>query len=140
MEQQVRVTRVCGDGTAEVLCIRESACSGDCHKCSGCGAVQQKMLLPAVNAIGAEVGDLVILKTESKPVLKAAAMLYLMPMGLFLLSYIAGDALWHVGGLTGAVGFVLGILAAVFYDRKVVKKQNTTYTITGFSEKNRKHP
>ena len=140
MEQLVRVTRVYEDGTAQVMCIRESACSGDCHKCSGCGAVQQKMLLQAVNAIGAEAGDLVILKTESAPVLKAAAMLYLMPMGLFFLGYLLGQILWNAGGLTGGASFALGILAAIVYDRKVVKKQNTTYTITGFSDKNWKHP
>jgi len=139
MEQLVRVTRVYEDGTAQVLCIRDSACSGDCHKCSGCGAVQQKMLLQAANAIGAEAGDLVIIKSESAPVLKAAAMLYLMPMGLFFLGYLLGESLWHAGGLFGGTGFVLGILLAVLYDRKVVKRQNTIYTITGFSDKHRKH-
>ena len=43
MEQLVRVREVYEDGTAQVLCIRESACSGDCHKCAGCGAVQETM-------------------------------------------------------------------------------------------------
>ena len=38
MEQQVRVTQTHDDGTATVLYLRESACSGDCHKCAGCGA------------------------------------------------------------------------------------------------------
>ena len=45
MEQIVKVRRTNSDGTAQVIRIRESACSGDCHKCSGCGAAQQTMLL-----------------------------------------------------------------------------------------------
>ena len=38
MEQLVRVKETFDDGTATVIHVRESACSGDCHKCSGCGA------------------------------------------------------------------------------------------------------
>ena len=41
MEQLVRVKEVYDDGTALVFRIRESACSGDCHKCSGCGAADR---------------------------------------------------------------------------------------------------
>ena len=40
MEQLVRVKETYDDGTALVFRIRESACSGDCHKCSGCGAAK----------------------------------------------------------------------------------------------------
>ena len=40
MEQLVRVKEIYDDGTALVFRIRESACSGDCHKCSGCGAAK----------------------------------------------------------------------------------------------------
>lgn len=47
MEQTVRVKRLLPNSMAEVVRIRESACSGDCHKCSGCGAAQQTVLLTA---------------------------------------------------------------------------------------------
>ena len=40
MEQIVRVRRLLENGNAEVVHVRESACSGDCHKCSGCGAAK----------------------------------------------------------------------------------------------------
>ena len=59
MDQIVRVKQIYEDGTAQVICIRESACSGDCHKCSGCGAAKEAILLTAENPIGASVGDLV---------------------------------------------------------------------------------
>ncbi|MBQ3147121.1 MAG: SoxR reducing system RseC family protein [Oscillospiraceae bacterium] len=135
MEQLVRVREVYEDGTAQVLCIRESACSGDCHKCSGCGAVKQSMLLRAVNAIGAKPGQLVMVTSESAPVLRGAAVLYLLPVMLFILGYLLGAAWWNAGALCGGAGFLLGIALAVVYDRLVVKKRNTVYTITGYAGK-----
>ena len=41
MQQLVRVRQIHEDGTATVIHVRESACSGDCHKCSGCGAAKE---------------------------------------------------------------------------------------------------
>ena len=132
MERLVRVREVYEDGTALVICIRESACSGECHKCSGCGAVKQSMLFRAVNAIGANPGQLVTVTAESAPVLRAAAVLYLLPVLLFVLGYLLGAAGWDAGALCGGIGFLLGIGLAVMYDRLVVKKRNTVYTITGY--------
>ena len=132
MEQAVKVTRVFPNGTAQVVRIRESACSGDCHKCSGCGAAEQKMLFLAQNPIGARPGDLVIVSADSAPVLKAAAVLYILPLVLFLAGYIGGMYL-NMAGWLGALGFLLGIAAVVVYDRLTAKKQETIYTITGFA-------
>ena len=112
--------------------IRQSACSGDCHKCSGCGAAKQTVLLTAHNPIDAPVGSQVVIRSESGPVLAAAAMLYMMPLGTFFLGYLLGAVLWQRGGLAGALGFFLGIVGAVLYDRLVMKKKHTEYTITGY--------
>ena len=136
MEQLVRVREVYEDGTAQVICIRESACSGDCHKCSGCGAVKQSMLFRAVNTIDARPGQLVTVTAQSAPVLRGAAVLYLLPVLLFILGYLLGAAWWNVGALCGGAGFLMGIALAVLYDRLVVKKRNIVYTITGYAEKN----
>ena len=132
MEQTVRVKEVYEDGTALVLHLRQSACSGDCHKCSGCGAAQETITLKALNPIGAAPGDLVSIRAESGPVLKAAAMLYMVPMVLFFAGYILGQCLWNRGALGGCMAFLLGIALAVAYDRKVLKNKKTCYTITGF--------
>ena len=132
MEQKVKVTRVFPDGTAQVVRIRESACSGDCHKCSGCGAAQQTMLFMAGNPIGARAGDLVIVSAESAPVLKAALVLYILPLVLFFAGYIGG-AYVGLSGWLGALGFLLGIAAVVAYDCLAAKKKETIYTITGFA-------
>ena len=119
---------------AQVLVLRQSACSGDCHKCSGCGAVEQKLLLDARNAIGAKAGDTVRIAAESGPVLAAAAVLYIVPLLLFFLGYLLGEILWQRGGIAGCVAFAAGLLLAWIYDRRIVKKKKTIYTITGFCE------
>lgn len=137
MQQLVRVRQVHEDGTATVIHIRESACSGDCHKCSGCGAAKEAILLEVKNPVGAKVGDLVTVEAATGPVLRAAMVMYMLPMVLFFLGYAIGDALFRLGALVGCMSFVAAIGLAVLYDRKVVKKQDTEYTITGFAGKNR---
>ncbi len=138
MEQLVKVLKCQDDGTAQVLHIRQSACSGDCHKCSGCGAAQESLLLTVRNPIGARVGDLVKIQASSGPVLSAAAVLYMVPLVLFFLGYLLGHSLWKQGTLTGCLLFVAGIALAVVYDRLVTKKQKTDYTITGFAHSSEK--
>lgn len=131
MEQMVRVREVYPDGTALVIHIRESACSGDCHKCSGCGAAKEAIELKAENPLGAKVGNIVTVSAQTGPVLKAAAVLYVLPLVLFFLGYWLGAAGFGFGALGGCLGFVLGIGAIVLYDRRMGK---TVYTITGFAE------
>lgn len=131
MEQQVKVCVCNADGTAQVLCLRQSACSGDCHKCSGCGAVEQKLFITAQNPIGAKPGETVRLRTETGPVLMGAAVLYILPLVLFLTGYCLGLR-WHAGFWGGLAGFVLGVAAAVVYDRCVARKKPPKYTIVGY--------
>ncbi len=132
MEQVVRVKETNPDGTALVVHVRQSACSGDCHKCAGCGAAQEVLELKVSNPIGAERGTLVKVSSASGPVLAAAAILYLLPLALFFLGYFAGTALFRAGGLGGCLGFLLGAAIAVLYGRRQGKKK-TEYTITGFA-------
>ena len=133
MEQLVRVRQVNPDGTATVIHVRESACSGDCHKCSGCGAAKETVLFTADNPIGAAPGDFVKVASSTAPVLKAAAVLYLLPLILFFLGYWLGTLPGTFGTLGGVLGFMLGVLLVIVYDRLVVKKANLHYTITAFA-------
>lgn len=134
MQQTVKILSCNADGTAKVACLRQSACSGDCHKCSGCGAVKQTMLFEARNPIGARPGEMVIVESESAPVLKAAAVLYMLPLALFIAGYLLGMQ-WNLGGLIGALAFALSICIIIAYDRLVMKKKNTVYTIIGYGPK-----
>ena len=133
MEQLVRVQKLNDDGTAQVLHIRESACSGDCHKCSGCGAAKEAVLFTAQNLIGARRGDLVKVESATGPVLKAAVVLYVLPLILFFLGYYLGTLPGNFGALGGGLGFVLGIVLVVLSARKVVKKSTLGYTITAYA-------
>jgi len=133
MEQIVRVHRLRSDGRADVILVRESACSGDCHKCSGCGAQKETMIVPADNPIRAQVGEFVTLTSDTATVMKAVAAVYLVPLVLFFAGFALGMALDWNGALTGGLGFVLGIVFAVWFDRHTAKSGETVYTITGYA-------
>ena len=135
MTQKVMVKTCYADGTAQVLHLRQSACSGDCHKCSGCGAAQEALLLTVQNPLGAKPGDMVVIRAETGPVLQGAAVLYMLPLVLFFLGYALGAVLWQMGALVGGLAFVLSIALCVLYDRKIAKKRKTIYTITEFARK-----
>ncbi len=132
MEQIVKVRKTLPDGRAEVIHFRESACSGDCHKCSGCGAAKETLIVQADNPIGACPGDFVTVSSDTAGVLKAAAAVYLVPMVLFFLGYAWGAGM-NLGGLMGCAGFVLGLAFAVYVDRLHAKNKKTVYTITGYA-------
>lgn len=133
MEQIVRVHRIRDDGRADIILVRESACSGDCHKCSGCGAQKETMIVTADNPIKAEVGDFVTLTSDTGTVMKAIVAVYLVPLVLFFAGYALGHWLGLSGGLVGGLGFALGLVFAVWFDRQTAQKGETVYTITGYA-------
>ena len=133
MEQMARVKEAFSDGTASVLVVRESACSGDCHKCSGCGAAKETVVFTADNPIGARRGDLVRVESATGPVMKAAVVLYVIPLILFFLGYYLGTLPGSFGALGGCLGFLLGVVLVIVYDRTVVKRTDLGYTITAFA-------
>ena len=133
MEQIVRVHRLHPDGRADIILVRESACSGDCHKCSGCGAAKETMIVTAENPIRAGVGDFVTLTSDTASVMKAVVVVYLLPLVLFFAGYALGAAIDWLPGLMGGFGFALGVTFAVWFDRYTAKKNDTVYTITGYA-------
>ena len=133
MEQIVRIKQVLPDNKAEIFLVRESACSGDCHKCSGCGAAKETMIAVAEHPIGAKVGEFVKVSTDTKQILGMAMLVYVLPLVLFFGGYALGDWLKGGGALVGCLGFVLGVVLIVIGDRIAQKKDNTVYTITGYA-------
>lgn len=73
--------------TVVVSVKRESACGGNCAACGGCGAADLKVI--AKNAANAEVGDRVLLESDSKAVLLTAFSLYIMPAAIFIAVFAA---------------------------------------------------
>lgn len=134
MRSKATVKRLLPHGRAEVSVVRESACSGDCHHCAGCGAVRQTLTVQAENPISAQPGSLVYVESSGKTVLRAAALVYVLPLALFLAGYLTADALLHRGAFwCGAVGFVLGLLPAFWYDRRV-RRRPPVYRIVELAE------
>ena len=131
MEQIVRVKEAHPNGTATVMVQRESACSGDCHKCSGCGTAKEVIIFEAINHIGASRGDLVVIQSKTGPVMKAVGVFYVLPLVLFFLGYFLGDKA-GLGALFGGLGFLLAIGLSVVYDRKIAKKEEV-HIITGYA-------
>ena len=76
---------------------------------------------------------MVIVSSASAPVLKAAAMFYILPLALFLAGYITGACMGNFGIWFGILGFGLGIGSVIAYDRHTAKKREEIYTITGFA-------
>lgn len=119
MRQKATVTAVLPDGRAEVRVVRRSACSGDCHQCGGCAAQTQTLRLTARNAVSAAVGDAVYVESDSAVVLRAAALVYLLPPALFLAGYLAALPLGNWAAAVGVGGALLGLLPAFLYNRRI---------------------
>ncbi len=128
MEQIVTIKSVDPDGTARVLCKRESACGGNCAQCGGCGDGQKMMEVTALNPIGARPGDRVILETATGEVLALVALVYLIPIVLLIAGYCA-FGLW-----AGLLGLALGFAGAVVLDRIRARRKKNTFTITGYAQ------
>jgi sigma-E factor negative regulatory protein RseC len=133
MRQLVQVKRLLDPHHAEVFLQRQSACSGDCHKCSGCGAATETVQVVARNDIGAKPGDRVYVEAENRRMFKVIAVVYCVPLCLFFLGYFLGQALNFLPALLGGGLFLLGILGAVAYNRHIEKTAPVLYRICAFA-------
>lgn len=129
MRQRGTVEAVSGR-MAVISVVRESACSGDCHKCAGCGAVTQTLQIRGLNLIGASKGDKVYIESSTGTVLWATVLVYLVPLLTFFAGYCLGYRLQRVA-LWSVVGFVLGWIPALLYNA-YVKKRPPTYTVVAY--------
>jgi sigma-E factor negative regulatory protein RseC len=129
MEQIAVVKKVLENGMAQVSVERGTAC-GAAHSCADCAGcehviVQTEKVVNAFNDVSARTGDIVRLRSENAPFMKSAAIVYLLPLALALVVYGVASALFSLGEgpmmLFALLGFVLGILIAVAWDRHMKK-------------------
>lgn len=129
MNQIATVIRMIGTDTAEVSVIRQSACAHDCAECSGCGSKPTSITVRAQCDIPVAPGDKVELFSDNR-VLGYAALVYLAPIVLFLIGYLAVPVTSEmIRGLCGGAGFGLGIALAVLCDRVVRRRNAITYRV-----------
>lgn len=115
MTQKAVVTRRLSADRVEVRVRRMSACAHDCDHCAGCGSMVHEPELTAVaqDLLGAKAGQTVTVESASGPVLRLAALLYLLPfVGLFGAYLLLGNASEGVAALV-SVGTFLAVLFAV---------------------------
>lgn len=135
MTQNAVVTKLTGDGWAEIEVHRVSACGHDCSQCGGgCAELTRTgpVTVLACNPVGAQPGDRVVVESSSKSILGFAALVYLLPLVLFFAGYFAARALGAEESAAIAAGggcFALSLVIAVFADRRAAKRRGELFSI-----------
>lgn len=131
MTQIATVERLLAGDSAVISVPRKSACGHDCEECAGCGVTGAAVQARAANPIGAKPGQKVVVQSDTQKMLGIVALVYLTPVVLFLVGYFATIAVASapIRYLFGGIGFVLGILIAVAYDRRLRRQGGLRFTI-----------
>ena len=131
MTQIATVERLLAGDYAVISVPRKSACGHVCEECAGCGVTGAAVQARAANPIGAKPGQKVVVQSDTQKMLGIVALVYLTPVVLFLVGYFATIAVASapIRYLFGGIGFVLGILIAVAYDRRLRRQGGLRFTI-----------
>lgn len=136
MTQDAVVTKLLPNNMAEVAVARTTACGGNCPSCESC-IFQSEIKTLARNRIQARPGQKVIIATKSKEIFSAAALVYLMPIVLMLLSYAAASALGATEGVRVLVSFLAVLVSAgilILSQRTQKNKDKISFEIVRFAE------
>ncbi|MDK2564661.1 SoxR reducing system RseC family protein [Romboutsia sedimentorum] len=118
MEQQGYIVEIVDKKTAKLKMQRHSACAS----CGKCATTSEKkdIVVEVDNAIGAQVGDKVKVNMETVNVLKAAAIVYTVPLIALLIGTIATYFILNLSKInvdievvSGSVGIGLMLLSFV---------------------------
>jgi sigma-E factor negative regulatory protein RseC len=132
MTQIATVERILDNSHAEISVPRKSACGHDCEECAGCGVSGTSVYAKAENPIGALPGQKVVVESSTQKMLGIVALVYAIPVALFLIGYLAAVLLGasvRVQYTAAVAGFVIGIVAAIMYDRRLRGKGGLSFTI-----------
>ena len=130
MTQIATIERDLGGGYAEISVPRKSACGHDCEECAGCGMTGAAIKARARNDIGAQPGDKVVVESSTRKIFGVVALVYVLPVVLFLLGYFLSEVLSE--GMRYAIAiaaFAVSFIPCVLYDRHARKKELLTYQI-----------
>lgn len=133
MTQDATVTKLLPGGMAQVAVTRSTACGGNCGHCESC-VFQSELQALAKNSIDARPGQRVVIESRTNLVLGAAALVYVLPLVLFLAAYAAAALLGAGEGLCIAMSFLglaLGGVVTVLSQRRK-KEQKIDFEIVRF--------
>ena len=144
MTQIATVEKIYRNGRAQISVPRKSACGHDCEECAGCGVSGTSVYAEALNPIGAQPGQKVVvvedLISTGGSVLEVVDVLreagaevlgYIVPVILFFLGYfLPGASVAEGVRVTAAIAaFCISIIPAVLFDRHVKRKGSLQFTI-----------
>jgi len=132
MTQIATVERIVDAHHAIISVPRKSACGHDCEECAGCGVSGAAVKAKALNPIGAIPGQKVVVESSTKKMLGIVAFVYTIPVVLFVLGYLLMAFTTTSVPLQYGVaiaGFLIGVAAAILYDRKIKRQGGLTFNI-----------
>jgi len=138
-QEEGLVASITEDGWAQVVSERRDACAdcGASHCCASLGG-GSKMVIKALNRVGARVGDLVAINLKSGAVIQSAVIFYIIP----IIGLIAGAAIGTSSNLGlpigeslpailfGFVGLGLGFAVTALLTRWLSARREFTPVIT----------
>jgi sigma-E factor negative regulatory protein RseC len=125
------------ENNTKIIIMESGGCGGGggCSGCHGCGT----SVIDAINTIGAKIGQDVKVEFKSAMYLKSAALVYGLPLVLFIIGVVLGISLFEESGLSvsgeligAAFGTVLWIVSYFiirFIDKKFNMSARTGYEI-----------
>lgn len=112
MEQQGYIVEILDKQTAKLKMQKHSACAS-CGKCSTTSE-KKDIIVEVDNVIGAKLGDKVKVNMESVNVLKAALIVYIIPLIALLLSTIATYFILTIIKINSNIEIISGIVGLFF--------------------------
>lgn len=107
-EETGKVTEVCDDMLH--ISVKRHA---SCEKCGACGmAGKQEISFLVKNEIGAKIGDTVVIRMESSKVMKAAFLMYTIPLLFLFVGYYLGQMTAVYLGQTPQVTEAIGMISS----------------------------
>ena len=134
MTQTAVVTEVAGD-RASIQVKRVSACAHDCERCGGgCSEMMKSAPISvlAKNPLGARPGDRVVVASDTRSILGAAALVYLFPILLFFVGYFLAGGCGSSEGMAlgaGGLSFLLSGIVVVYSERRIRERKRNLFTI-----------
>ena len=130
MTQIATVEKILPGGFVEISVPRKSACGHDCEECAGCGMTGAAIRARAKNDPGAAVGQKVVVESSTRKIFGVVALVYVLPVVLFLLGYFLSEGLSEgVRYAIAIAAFTVSFIPCVLYDRHARNKELLTYQI-----------
>ena len=131
MTQDAIVTKLLPNSMAEVVVTRSTACGSNCGSCESC-IFQSEMRTVARNSIQARPGQRVVIESKTSKVFFAAAIVYIMPLVLFVLGFTVAHLFGASEGISILVSFLCLIFSAcilVNYHRRIKDESRIQFEI-----------